>query len=59
MKKVNDTDDLYLKRVQVRLGIEPAKGGYSAKNNVIAYLPVASPPPQAQEKNAEASPPWA
>jgi len=62
MKKVGDTDELYLKRVQVKLGIEPANGQYSAKNNVVMYSSVTDSPSAAVNPGqpaAATTPPWA
>ena len=58
MKKVGDTEELTLKKVQVKLGIEPASGQYSAKNNVLMYSAITPPQAPPVTPKPEKAPVW-
>ena len=63
LTKIADTDDIVLKKVQVRLATEPAKDGYAAKNKIVNYLPIeqSAPPTAAVDLTTDDAPmgPWA
>lgn len=71
LPKLDDSDQLFQRLLRIRVGIEPAKGQYQAKNNVTGFEqhgsgPVPSPSASRPAANAPAAPaagakkaPWA
>lgn len=62
LPKLDDSDQLFQKLLRIRVGIEPAKGQYAAKNNVTGFEPHgngAMPSPSASRPAANTAAPAA
>ena len=65
LAKVEDTDELIGKTLQIKIKTKPAENGYEARNEVSGFKAVTggmAPAPQAQQAPAAtsgAAPPWA
>lgn len=58
--KVSDSDELHGIPVRIKLGIDPAKGEYPARNKIKTYLPVDEAPKADPKPSTGAKPaaPW-
>ena len=59
LARVQDTDELVGGRIQIKVGVQPAKDGYEARNNVKSYKAIeGSPAPGTVAQSKAISPPW-
>ena len=56
VRRIGDTDELIAKPVRVHVGIEAGSNGYSDKNKVLGYMPVAGSAPRAAAPAAAQAP---
>ncbi len=57
--KIKEAEELFGKTLRVRLGIDPAKGEFPAKNKVTAYEALGAPGSRPTGAPAAAAPAWA